>query len=203
MTLLHIDSSITGSESVSRKLTTDIVAHLTAQRPDLRVVYRDLAAQPVPHQTEALLIAKSGAGTPGTDLQAAITATDTALDDFLAAEIVVIGAPMYNFSVPSQLKAWIDALAVPGRTFAYGANGVEGLCGDKKLIVASSRGGIYSPPSPIAVLDHQETFLRGFFGFIGVTDISFVRAEGVRMGPEQKEQALAAARAETQALRAA
>jgi FMN-dependent NADH-azoreductase len=114
------------------------------------------------------------------------------LEDFLAADIVVIGAPMYNFGIPSQLKAWIDRIAVAGKTFRYGANGPEGLAGGKRVIIASSRGGMYVE-GPFAAFDHQETYLRAVFGFIGVTDLTFVRAEGVAISPENKEQALKSA----------
>ena len=125
------------------------------------------------------------------------------LEEFLGADIVVIGAPMYNFGIPSQLKAWIDCLAAPGKTFSYTATGVEGLAGSKKVIVASSRGGFYSASSPMAFMDHQETFLSSFFGFIGITDITFVRAEGVNTGPEQRQRALESALAEIAVLKAA
>ena len=113
-----------------------------------------------------------------------------ALDEFLAADIVVIGAPMYNFGVPSQLKAWIDCLAVAGKTFRYTETGVEGLAGGKRVIIASSRGGFYAGSSPMASLDHQEAYLTGFFGFIGVADIAFVRAEGVNVSPEQRQRGI-------------
>jgi FMN-dependent NADH-azoreductase len=202
--LLHIDSSISGAQSVSRQLTASIVAHLKQTTPGLEIHYRDVAAAPVPHQSPAILFAKQ-AGGAGSDAstQAEFAATEAALDEFLAADIIVIGAPMYNFSIPSQLKAWIDCLAVPGKTFNYSASGVEGLAGGKKVIIASSRGGIYSAPSPMAFLDHQETFLAGFFGFIGVTDIKVVRAEGINMGPEQRQQAIESALAEVTELKVA
>jgi FMN-dependent NADH-azoreductase len=119
-----------------------------------------------------------------------------ALDAFLAADIVVVGAPMYNFGIPSQLKAWIDRLAVAGRTFRYTEKGPEGLAGGKRVIIASSRGGLYGPQSGMAALDHQETYLRAIFNFFGITDITFIRAEGVAFGEAQREQALAAARAD-------
>jgi FMN-dependent NADH-azoreductase len=119
-----------------------------------------------------------------------------ALEDFLAADIVVIGAPTYNFSVSSQLKAWIDRLAVAGKTFRYAANGPKGLAGGKRVIVASSRGGFYGPETPTAFLDHQESYLRGIFGLLGITDITFVRAEGVNTSPDQRRNAIAAAAAE-------
>jgi len=202
MQLLHIDSSITGAQSVSRQLTAGAVARLKQASPGLSVTYRDLAAQPVPQQSPSLLVAKGGVA-----VDAAVTndvaATEAVLDEFLAADIVVVGAPMYNFGIPSQLKAWIDCLAVAGKTFSYDASGVRGLAGGKRVIIASSRGGFYSAPSPMASLDHQESFLAGFFGFIGVTDISFVRAEGVNVSPEQRETALAAALAEATTLKAA
>jgi len=116
---------------------------------------------------------------------------------------VVLGAPMYNFGIPSQLKAWIDCLAAPGKTFKHTATGVEGLAGGKKLIIASSRGGFYTASSPMAFMDHQETFLTSFFGFIGISDAAFVRAEGVGLGPEQRKLALETALADVSALKAA
>jgi FMN-dependent NADH-azoreductase len=223
--LLHIDSSISGAQSVSRQLSASIVTRLKDTSPGLGVSYRDLAAHPVPHQSPAILFAKlrslyeSGvlADALGDMVAAAVqsdaqidasaqdefAATNVALDEFLAADIVVIGAPMYNFGIPSQLKAWIDCLAAPGKTFSYTATGVEGLAGSKKVIVASSRGGFYSASSPMAFMDHQETFLSNFFGFIGITDITFVRAEGVNTGPEQRQRALESALAEIAVLKAA
>lgn len=223
MKLLHIDSSISGAESVSRQLSASIVSRFKDTLPGLGVSYRDLAADPVPHQSPAILFAKlkslyeAGAlageigervaaamqGGAQVDASAQVAATNVALDEFLAADIVVIGAPMYNFGIPSQLKAWIDCLAAPGKTFSYTATGVEGLAGSKKVIVASSRGGFYAASSPMAFMDHQETFLTSFFGFIGVTDITFVRAEGVNTGPEQRQRALESALAEIAVLKAA
>jgi FMN-dependent NADH-azoreductase len=109
----------------------------------------------------------------------------------LAADIIVIGAPMYNFSVPTQLKSWLDAIAVAEKTFRYGPAGAEGLLGDKRLIIASSRGGLYSPGSPAEALEHHETYLRSFFGFLGIHKIEIVRAEGVRISTQQAETAVA------------
>lgn len=117
-----------------------------------------------------------------------------ALDEFMAADIVVIGAPMYNFTIPSQLKAWIDRVLVAGTTFRYSASGVEGLAKGKKIIVASTRGGHYSAGSPASAMDHQETYLSAVFAFVGITDIEFIRAEGLNISPESKEAAVAAAR---------
>ncbi len=201
MKLLHIDSSITGEQSVSRRITAEIVSGLKRSKPGLTVTYRDLAADPVPHHTGALLAAKT-AGTSDPALQRDLQVTETTLQEFLDADIVVVGAPMYNFSVPSQLKAWIDSLAVAGRTFRYTETGAEGLCGGKRVIVVSSRGGIYSQP-PLAALDHQESYLSGLFGFLGVKEIEFVRAEGVALGAEQRQQALDAALSQAHLLAAA
>jgi FMN-dependent NADH-azoreductase len=125
-----------------------------------------------------------------------------ALEDFLSADIVVVGAPMYNFSVSSQLKAWIDRLAVAGKTFRYTEKGVQGLAVGKKVIVASSRGGFYGPDTATAFLDHQETYLRGIFGFFGITDVTFVRAEGVNVSADQRKASIAAATAEAARLAA-
>ncbi len=194
MNLLHVDSSILGAGSVSRTLSAEIVAALRARHPDATVTYRDLGAAPVAHLTGAHLAAAQGAVPEAPALQRDLAAGQAALEEFLAADIVVIGAPMYNFGIPSQLKAWIDRLAVAGKTFRYTEKGSEGLAGGKKVIVASSRGGFYGPDTPAAFLDHQESYLRGIFGFFGITDVSFVRAEGVQLGPDKREAAIAAAR---------
>jgi len=183
MKLLHIDSSALGGYSVSRQLTADIVAELQRNTPAASIQYHDLAAQPLPHWTPV-----ADASDP------AVALGNQMLEDFLAADIVVIGAPMYNFGIPSQLKAWIDRIAVAGKTFRYGANGPEGLAGGKQVIIASSRGGMYSS-GPAAVMDFQESYLRTIFGFIGITNVEFVRAEGLNMGDEPKAQALQSAQA--------
>jgi FMN-dependent NADH-azoreductase len=188
--LLHIDSSILGDNSVSRKISAAAVASLTAANPGLKVTYRDLDARPAPHQSGALLAARSLAPEARTPDQARdVTEADAILDEFLAAEVVVIGVPMYNFGIPSQLKSWIDHLAVAGRTFRYSEAGPEGLAGGKRVILASSRGGYYGPESPAAFLQHQESYLRGFLGFIGITDVEVVGAEGVNISPEHKLKA--------------
>lgn len=196
MKLLHVDSSILGPGSVSRQLSAEIVAAEKRRHPDLTVIYRDLAAEPVGHLSGAHLAAAQAAPVEGSWLQQDVAAGQAALEEFLAADIVVVGAPMYNFSVPSQLKAWIDRLAVAGKTFRYTENGPVGLAGGKRVIVASSRGGFYGPGTPVAFLDHQENYLRGVFGFFGIDDVTFVRAEGVALGAEQRASAIDAARAE-------
>jgi FMN-dependent NADH-azoreductase len=135
------------------------------------------------------------------EIRRELTVGANAMAEFLAADVIVIGAPMYNFGIPSQLKAWIDRLAVAGKTFAYTPQGPKGLVGGKTIIVASSRGGYYGAGTPLAAIDHQENYLRSTFGFLGITDIRFVRAEGVNVSPETKQQAIAAA--EQEALKAA
>jgi FMN-dependent NADH-azoreductase len=195
MRLLHVDSSILGDGSVSRALTAQVVANWRARVPGLEVVYRDLATEPLSHiagQHFAARATPEAARTP--EQQRELAASDQALEEFLAADIVVIGAPMYNFTVPSQLKAWIDRLAIAGKTFRYTETGAVGLAGGKKVIVVSSRGGVYSEGTPLAAIDFQEPYLRALFGFLGITDISYIRAEGVAISPEHKERAVAAAR---------
>ncbi|MDQ7997321.1 MAG: FMN-dependent NADH-azoreductase [Luteibacter sp.] len=182
MKLLHIDASALGAHSVSRGLTSAIVAEFVANHPDVEVTYRDVHAEPLPHW--ALPAGED-------DPQAAEGAR--VMEEFLAADVVVIGAPMYNFSISSSLKAWIDRITVAGKTFRYTATGPEGLAGGKRVIVASSRGGIYSAGSPAAAMDFQEPYLKALFGFLGVTDLEFVRAEGVAMGDDHKAQAIGGA----------
>jgi FMN-dependent NADH-azoreductase len=196
MKLLHVDSSILGAASASRALSAEIVAAERERHPDIEVTYRDLAAQTLAHLSGAHLASAQGASPEAASLLADLASGQAALDEFLAADIVVIGAPMYNFAIPSQLKAWIDRLAVAGKTFRYTVNGAEGLAGGKTVIVASSRGGFYGPETPIAFLDHQESYLRGLFGFLGVTDVRFIRAEGLALGADQRAEAMAAARYE-------
>lgn len=202
MKLLHVDSSILGPGSVSRQLSAAVVAAEQALHPGITVIRRDLAAEPVGHLSGSHLAAAQGAVPEDAALRDDLALGQAALEEFLAADIVVVGAPMYNFGVPSQLKAWIDRLAVAGRTFRYGENGPEGLAGGKTVIIASSRGGFYGAETPAAFLDHQETYLRGVFGFFGITDIRFIRAEGVALGDEQRQRAIAEATAEIRALAA-
>ncbi len=194
MKLLHIDSSILGDASVSRLLSADVVAAQRAAHPGLEVTYRDLGATPIGHLSGAHLAAAQGAFAADPSVQRDVEAGRTALAEFLAADVVVIGAPMYNFGVPSQLKAWIDRIAIAGVTFRYTASGPEGLAGGKRIIVASSRGGFYGPGTPAAPMEHQESYLRAVFGFLGVKDVTFVRAEGVALGSEARERAIEAAR---------
>ncbi len=183
MKILHIDSSITGPASATRQLTAKIVERLAGQ-----VTYRDLAKAPLPHLSPELLAAGR---TPPEQLDPALRreleAGQAALEEFLGADVVVIGAPMYNFTVPTQLKAWLDRLAVIGKTFRYTANGPVGLAGGRRVIVASARGSALGETS---LVDHQEAYLRTFFEFLGVTELEVVRAEGLGLGPEPRARAL-------------
>jgi len=198
--ILHIDTSITGEASVSRLLSAEIVEAQRRLHPDAEVIVRDLAARPLGHLAGSHLLAAQGAMPEDSAVREDVEAGRQALEEFLAADVVVIGAPMYNFTIPSQLKAWIDRLAVRGITFRYTEQGPEGLAGGKKLIIASSRGNFYGPGAPAAAFDHQETYLRAVFGFFGITDVSIVRAEGVAVGEEARNRAIAAARQEIEGL---
>ncbi len=202
MKLLHVDASILGQQSVSRQLSTAIVRRLRETHPDVEVRYSDLGAEPIGHLTAAHLAAAQGTPPESPTLLEDLARGRQALEDFLWADVIVIGAPMYNFSIASQLKAWIDRVAVAGKTFRYTESGPEGLAGGKKVIVASSRGGFYGPDSPAAFLDHQESYLRGIFGFLGVTDLRFLRAEGLNISADQRQAAIAAATAEAALLAA-
>lgn len=202
MKLLHVDASILGDQSASRQLSTAIVRRLTAVNLDSEVIRYDLAAEPIGHLTGAELLALRGADPEDAATRESAARNAEALDDFLAADVIVIGAPMYNFSLPSQLKAWLDRLAVAGKTFRYTTGGAEGLAIGKRVVVASSRGNFYSEGRPAAVLDHQESYLKGFFAFLGITDITFIRAEGLGLGPESRKAAIAAAAAEIERLAA-
>jgi FMN-dependent NADH-azoreductase len=196
MKLLHVDSSILGDGSVSRELTATIVAKWRSRQSDLSVTYRDLAAQPLRHLSGSLLFARSlPAEQRDPDQQDDIAVSDAVMEEFLAADIVVIGAPMYNFGVSSQLKAWIDRLAVAGKTFRYSAEGPVGLAGGKTVIVASSRGGFYGAGTPMEAIDFQEKYLAAVFRFFGIPEIEIIRAEGVAVSPDHKQQALDAAHA--------
>jgi FMN-dependent NADH-azoreductase len=182
MKLLHLDASALGAYSVSRGLTAAITAEFVQSHPGVEVTYRDLHAAPLGHW-----------GLPAGENDPAAAESAAVLEEFLAADVIVIGAPMYNFGITSSLKAWIDRIAVAGKTFQYTAAGPEGLAGGKRVIIASSRGGVYSHGAPAAAMDFQEPYLRAVLGFLGVTDIEFVRAEGVAMSDDHKAQAVGGA----------
>ena len=183
MKLLHLDSSILGTHSASRELGAAVVARWQRNVRDLEVVNRDLAANPLPHLS----------GTSLAQADAEETATAAAvIDEFLSADVIVLGVPMYNFGIPSQLKAWIDRVAVAGKTFRYTAEGPQGLAGGKKVIVAASYGGFHPADGASNFI---EPYLRFVFGFFGITDIEFVTAEGLSVSPEQRVKSIAEAHA--------
>ncbi|QNA86592.1 FMN-dependent NADH-azoreductase [Sphingomonas sp. So64.6b] len=192
MKLLHIDSSILGDNSVSRILSAGVVQRLVAATPSLEMSRRDLAAEPLTHVDLASL--------PADTSEAALASTDV-LEEFIAADVVVIGAPMYNFTIPSQLKAWLDRILIAGKTFSYGPEGVQGLVTGKRVIVAVSRGNFYGADSPAASFEHLESYLASVFGFIGIVP-EFIVAEGVATSPEGRTTAIAAAQGEIAALAA-
>jgi FMN-dependent NADH-azoreductase len=181
MRLLHIDSSIQGDASASRAVTREIVSRWRATVPNLEVRYLDLATESVPHLSGGVL-GREDARQAQRDAEL--------LANFLAADAIVIGAPMYNFTVPTQLKAWIDRILVAGKTFRYTASGPVGLAGGKRVIIAVSRGGIYSQ-DPAG--EYAESYLRHVFAFVGITDVTFVRAEGLAISPESRQKGLQAA----------
>lgn len=204
MKLLHLDSSVSGGNSATRELSGAVVAAWQQQNPTGAVVYHDLGAAPLGHFSADILAAHmhpEAALSPATRQD--IEAGKRALEEFLASDVIVIGAPMYNFSIPSQLKAWIDRIVVAGRTFKYTATGAEGLAKGKKVIIVSARGGFYSGDSPMASFDFQEAYLRKVFGFIGIDDVEFVRAEGLAISPEQRSRSLESAHSAIQADRLA
>jgi FMN-dependent NADH-azoreductase len=201
--LLHVDSSILGDSSVSRTLSASVVARLQRNDPDLQVTYRDLSSVPIPHLSGAYFAAGQSAEAPKDPaLQADLALGQAVLEEFLAADVVVIGVGFYNFGIPSQLKAWIDRLAIRGKTFRYTEKGPEGLAGGKRVVLAIARGGFYGPGSPAAAFEHAESYLRGLFAFVGIPKIEVVAAEGLAAGPDARRDGLARAEESIEALAA-
>lgn len=190
--LLVIESSARQQDSVSRQLTAQFVDQWRRQDPQARVQVRDLGREPLPHLDETLLggwMLPADQQTPAQ--QAALARSEQAVAELKAADVLVLAAPMYNFAIPSTLKSWLDHVMRAGVTFRYTEQGREGLLTGKRAIILTARGGIHAG----AASDHQEAYLRFALGFIGITDVEFVHAEGLNMGPELAEQGLAAARA--------
>lgn len=194
MKLLHIDSSILGDNSASRQLSESVVKAWKNADASIEVTYRDLAADAISHFSSATLVA---AGTPAEVRNAAqqheAELSASTLAEFQAADAVVIAAPMYNFTIPTQLKAWIDRIAVAGQTFRYTEAGPEGLCGGKKVVVVSTSGGLHAGQATGVA---HEDYLKVLFGFLGITDIEFVRAHGLAYGEEVRTKALNDAQAQ-------
>ena len=194
MKLLHIDSSILGDNSASRQLSQRVVQAWKAAEPHAEITYRDLASDAISHFSAATLVA---AGTSA-ELRDAAQQHEAnlgaqALAEFLAADAVVIAAPMYNFTIPTQLKAWIDRIAVAGQTFRYTEAGPEGLCGNKKVIVVSTSGGLHAGQATGVA---HEDYLKVMLGFMGITDVEFVRAHGLAYGDEVRNKAMNDAKAQ-------
>lgn len=191
MQILRIDSATTGDQSVTRQLTDLITQHFTEANPDATVIHRDLVENPLAHidpiTTKAL---RTPPETHDEAVAAAYPDQRAVLDEFLASDVVIIGAPMYNFSIPSQLKAWMDRLGVPGATFKYSEAGPEGLAGGRKVVIASARGGEYSNDQ---MAENQESLLKTFMEFIGVDDLHFIRVEKTGFGPDAIEEGMAKA----------
>ena len=205
MKLLHIDSSIRGTHSISRELTAAIVDKLRQKNPQIEVSYRDLAAVPLPHMTLASLPTDHPtsrfAGPLDAEAQRVRGESQRILDEFMAADIVVLGAPMYNWSIPTQLKAWLDIIIVPGKTFTYGEHGpMKGLVGDKRFIVVVTRGVFYGLGSDWNSAEHTETYMRTVLSFIGVNHPEFILAEGVTAGEQNKVKAMLSALSDVQQL---
>lgn len=195
-TILHVSSSARTTESISRQLTSEFVARLQKPQPGSKLIERDVAMQPLPHLSEAVLGAFFTPAAQRTSRQA----TDAHLSELLiaevmAADIIVIGAPMYNFSISSSLKAWIDHIARAGLTFKYGATGPVGLVTGKRVFVFTARGGVYSE-GPASVMDYHETYLRAVLGFLGMSDVTFIHSEGLAKGADAVALALSKTRGE-------
>ncbi|RUO20819.1 FMN-dependent NADH-azoreductase [Aliidiomarina iranensis] len=200
MNILHIQAGIFGDQSVSRQLSDKIVARLTAQNSDAQVTVRDLINSPIQHLDAEILMAAGTAESDRSERQKTeLALTETLLAELFAADVLVISAPMYNFSIPTQLKSWIDRIAQAGRTFRYTETGAEGLVTGKKAYIASARGGIYSE-GPAVAMEHQESLVQGVLGFIGITDVTTVRAEGVNLGEAPRAKAIAQASEEITSL---
>ena len=190
MKILQINSSARSEGSQSARLANTIVERLKAAQPDAELTLRDLASTPHPALDEAALGALFTPAEQRTPAQNARVALDDALiAEVQSADVLVLGVPMYNFGVTTQLKNWIDAIARAKVTFQYTANGPEGLLKDKKVYIALTRGGVYRDTHA----DSQVPYLKMVLGFLGLTDIEFVYAEGMAMGPEAEQKAIASA----------
>jgi len=191
--VLFVTSSPRGLQSYSQRIARGIVDDLKIQDPSVHVVVRNLAKQPLPHASEDFAIGRNSP--PDRRNEAAVRAlalSDAMVDELVAADVIVIAAPMHNFGIPSALKAWIDHIVRPGRTFTYSEKGPQGLLEGKKVVLVLARGGVYTS-GPMQPFDFQEPYLRTVLGFIGLTDVDVVRIEGVALGDEALKTALESA----------
>ncbi|AXS39728.1 NAD(P)H-dependent oxidoreductase [Breoghania sp. L-A4] len=197
--VLVLNSSVSGDTSVSRELVNDAITRLSGASAD--VTLRDLGAEPVPHLSQDAVAAIRGGVTANAAQEDALALSDALVAELLAADTLVIGAPMYNFGIPSQLKAWFDYVLRPGIAFQYSEAGPKGLLTGKRAVVIETRGGLYSE-GPAMAMDSQEPHLRNMLGFMGISDVTFVRAEKLAFGDDAKAAALASARAQLDAIAA-
>ncbi len=201
MNILHIDASASDSAaSHTRRLSSQLVERLKTANPGATIVYRDLVANQLPHVDMTIRHAWTAEDTGDTKLAETMSRSKALVEELKAADIVVVGSPMYNFTVPSTLKAWVDHVAIAGQTFSYTAEGPRGLLSGKVYLVLSS-GGIYSQ-GPFAAYDHLATYLEAIFNFLGILDVEVIRAEGIAYGPEQDQAAMARAAEEIEAITA-
>ena len=191
--ILVINSSAAGKDSVSRVLVADAVSKLLAANPASKITHRDLGENPPPHLLAQSLNGVRGTAATETEF-AARRLSDELVGELKAADTLVIGAPMYNFSVATTLRAWFDHVLRAGVTFSYADGAPRGLLGGKRVIVIESRGGLYSE-GPAQAVDFQEPYLKHLLGFMGLTDVTFVRAEKIGYGPEARAAAVEGARA--------
>jgi FMN-dependent NADH-azoreductase len=194
MKILHIDSSILGESSASRVLSAALVDKLLSEDPEASVSYRDLATKPVSHLDGAIAAGfrQPATGEDDESISAEHQQSEELVQELLDSDVIVVGAPMYNFTIPTQLKAWLDRIAQQGRTFRYTENGSIGLAKDKAVIIASTRGGTFPKGNGVS-MDFHETYLKAFFNFIGITHVTVVRAESLAMGPELRSQSIRSA----------
>ena len=193
-TVLAVTSSALGESSVSNGLVGEAIKALRARHTERRVIARDLGRNPVPHLTLDSATAIRGEEPANAAQAAARALSDELIAELKAADTIVIGAPMYNFGMASTLKSWFDYVLRAGVTFRYTESGPVGLLEGKRAIVILSRGGVYNGPAQ--VMDSQEPHLRNLLGFMGIGNVTFVRAEKLAFGPEARDQAIEAARAE-------
>ncbi|MEA2878138.1 MAG: FMN-dependent NADH-azoreductase [Hyphomicrobiales bacterium] len=193
MNILFVTSSSRGSASYSNRVATNVLSELRSRDPAARVTVRDVGREPLPHINDDFVTATRGATMPQTDEQRALLARSEAMvDELFAADVIVIAAPMINFTIPSNLKAWIDYVARAGRTFRYSEKGPEGLVKGKQVIIVAARGGVYAD-NP--AFDFQLPYLKSVLGFLGMTDVTVLEVEGTAYGPEAAEKAVVAATA--------
>jgi FMN-dependent NADH-azoreductase len=197
MNILHLASSARGSASYSNRVAAQVLDELRTREPGSAVTVRDLAREPLPHIDDDFVAATKSPTGPQTERQRALLAqSDALVDELFAADVIVIAAPMINFTIPSNLKAWIDNVARAGRTFSYSESGPQGLVTGKQVILIASRGGVYADNN---ALDFQVPYLKGVLAFLGMTDVTVIEVEGTAFGPEVAEKAVAAAAAKMHA----